>query len=329
MNARPDRRTALASITLSLGLSLVVLPTLAAAGGFDEPVLVLPETGLWADGFTDLAYGRGPGLAILWGLDSATVVRPPGAPEFDWSKVPYQTIVQVFAPDGKRIMDEQKVVDPPHREDGMVVGGFPLIVRSVIRTEGVYRVRLEAYPLMDPAVVGLDSVPRHTVETSATVARVRPEQTEWEISDILILRDMQPWRAGVSPHRTWYDWSFDPSPSRVVEVDSSGAFLAFELQRAREVVPRCQLTNCRVAITVYDDEGGLALQTLRPVPDPDEVSAYVVPIETMALAPGEYQASVDVYEAGEVLTSERRRFRVRESRAANATPTASEPKNSP
>ena len=221
--------------------------------------------------------------------------------------------MRVYDPKGKKIIDEEKVVDPPRRVGEVLEGGFPLIVRNVIRAEGEYRVRLEAYPLMDPSVAGLDTVPRHVVETTAQVTRVTPEQTDWEISDILVLQDIRPWRPGVSKHRTWYEWDFDPTASRIVEVDSSGAFLAFELQRAQEVVPRCQATHCRVAVTIYDDEDGLMLQTLRPVPGPAAVSAYVVPIETMALQPGEYRATVEVYEGGQLLSESHRQFRVRGS----------------
>ena len=272
---------------------------------------MLPETGLWADGFTELGYGRDPGLVIFWGLDPQTVARTGNREPFDWSLVSYRTRVEVFNSKGKSVSSEERIVDPPKIEDGLLTGGFPAAVHVLLRKAGDYRVRLEAYPLIEPSAAGLDTLPHRTVEATAHLTHVAPEQSSWQISDLFVVHDMSAWTPGTPRDRTWYEWSLDPAVSRAVTADSNGSYLAFEVQRGRELVPQCQATNCRVVVSVTDEAGGLALQTLRPVPAAFSVSAYVVPIETVALGPGDYVASVEVFEGGESRARERRAFRVR------------------
>lgn len=298
----------------------------AAAGGFAEPIAVLPEVGLYADGFTELGYGRAPGLVILWGIDSLAATGSGAARNFDWTKVPYRVRVELFNAKGKRVEKEELIVDPPRLEDGIARGGFPTTVRMLLRKGGVYRARLEAYPLIDPAAAGLDSVPRRVVEVEAELDIYEPTGGgEWRASDLLIVRQLLPWRPGSAPERTWNEWVLNPAVSRRVETDSAGCYLAFEVQRDRVTVPQCQRTNCRVAITVYSADGGVALQVVRPVPDPFSVSAYIVPLQTASLDEGEYEARVEVFEADKTLAAQARRFWVRRAPAVSPPPGTTSP----
>jgi hypothetical protein len=222
---------------------------------------------------------------------------------------------ELFNAEGRRVKSEERIVDPPHLEDGLPRGGFPITLRLLLRESGTYRARLEAYPLVAAEEAGLDSVPRRVIEAEAVLEKHAPTGADWQVSDLLLLRGFQPWRAGSAPERTWHEWVLDPAVSRRISPDSAGSYLAFEVQRGEEPVPHCLRTNCRVTITIYDAAGGLSLQTLRPVPKPFSVSAYLVPIETMALPPGEYEARVEVFEANEKLAAQARRFLVREPEA--------------
>ncbi len=292
----------------------LLLPTLsspAAAGGFLEPVAVLPEVGLWADAFTELGYGRDPGIVVVWGLDPRTATGSGRISEIAWSDIAFRIRVELFHADGRRVTAEDRIVDRPHMVDGVLQGGFPATLHHTLREPGAYRARLEAYALMDASAAGLDSVPRRAVEVETVLEGESPTGDDWRVSDLLLLRDLQTWRPGASRDRSWYEWLLDPAVSRQVDADSAGAFLAFEIQRGQELVPRCRRTNCRVAVTIYDGEGGLMEQTLRAVPQPFSVSAYVVPIQTASLEPGEYEARVEVYEANQLLAWQARRFRVR------------------
>lgn len=282
-------------------------------GGFVEPVAVIAEIGLWADAMSELGYGARPGLLVWWGLEPETVAAGSPLGGVDWRKYTFRIRVEVFSQDGRRVAKAEELIDPLEKTDIAPRGGFPTAEHLVIDTPGKYRARLEAYPLMEAAEAGLDSVPRGVVETDVIVAeRALGNSADWLISDLLFLDSIEDWVPGSHSERTWYEWVIYPNVARVFSPDSSGALVAFEIERGDEIVPRCVRSHCRVVITVIDDNGGIVEQAMRQVPEATSVSAYVVPIRTVGLEPGRYHTRVEIFEAGDRIFSVSRPFEIRE-----------------
>ena len=280
-------------------------------GGFREPVRVIPEIGLWADGLTELGYAERPGLLLWWGLEEPAEGAASRLSEIDWSRIAFRVRIEIFNENGSVVAREQKIIEPFRDDEFRASGGFPYPMHILMAQPGTYRTTLEAYPLIDAESAGLDSVPRGFVELEAIVAERLDTSPEWQVSDLLFLDSHDKWTAGGSAERTWYEWFILPNVARSFAPDSLGAFVAFEIQRGEELVPRCRQNNCRVLISVYDGDGGLHLQTLRSVPDPNKVSAYVVPIETIDLESGPYRAEVHIFEGSERILGVSRGFEIR------------------
>ncbi len=60
----------------------------------------------------------------------------------------------------------------------------------------------------------------------------------------------------------------------------------------------------------FDEEGGIVDQTLRAVPEAEEVNAYVIPLDIGAWPPGIYRAEVVVLEGADRITSTSRSFEI-------------------
>jgi hypothetical protein len=281
-------------------------------GGFDEAVPVISEIGLWADALTELGYGERAGLLVWWGLDTATATAGSAAAGVDWSKVTFRVRMELLDQEGERVAASQLLVDPLGDDEGLARGGFPVATHLFVKYPGRYLARLEAYPLISPAEAGLDSVPRGLVEVEALVAAGSATGAEWQISDLLFVSSLEDWVTGSPADRTWYEWVLYPNVPRNFAPDSSGAFLAFEIERGEELVPSCSRRHCRVVISILDDGGGIVQQALREVPEPASVTAYVVPFETIGVEAGRYHAQVEVFEGGTRLLSVSRSFAMRQ-----------------
>jgi hypothetical protein len=287
-------------------------------GGFGQPVSVIPEIGLWADALSELGYGARPGLLVWWGFGPVSGDSEAAGAALDWSKYTFRIRVEILDAIGKRVAKAEELIDPLERVDLTARGGFPTADHLVIDKPGEYRARLEAYPLIDAEEAGLDSVPRGIAEVDVRIARrSRTDGDDWLISDLLFLDAIENWLPGSHSERTWYEWVVYPNVPRSFLPDSSGAMVAFEIERGDELVPRCVLRSCRVVISVLDAEGGIVQQAMRQVPDEGSVSAYVVPFQTIDLEPGSYDAQVEVYEAGNRILTVSRSFGVREGATAS------------
>lgn len=281
-------------------------------GGFAQPVPVIPEIGLWADAMSELGYGARPGLLLWWGLEPGN--GDVGADAVDWAKYTFRVRVEILDEDGDRVAKGEELIDPLHKDDLAARGGFPTSEHLVIDRPGKYRARLEAYPLMTAEEAGLDSVPRGMVEVDVVVAeRSLSNDARWLISDLLFLDTLENWLPGSHSERTWYEWVIYPNVPRSYAADSSGALVAFEIERGEELVDRCNRRNCRVVISVLDGSGGIIEHVMRQVPKEGSVSAYVVPIQTVGLEPGNYLAQVEVFEGGDKIVSVSRPFGIRKS----------------
>jgi hypothetical protein len=293
-------------------------------GGFAEPVAVIPEIGLWADAMSELGYGARPGLLVWWGLEPGTAVSAAGG--VDWSKYTFRVRVEILDEDGDRVAKSEELIDPLEKNDVAASGGFPTAEHLVIDRPGKYRARLEAYPLMAAEDAGLDSVPRGVVEIDVLVAdRSRANGADWLMSDLLFLDTLESWLPGSHSKRTWYEWVIYPNVPRSYAPDSSGALVAFEIDRGDELVARCTRRNCRVVISVLDEVGGIIEHVMRQVPKEESVGAYVVPIQTIDLEPGRYYAQVEVFEAGNRILGVSRQFEIRERELAAAEDKESTP----
>ena len=294
------------------------------ARGFEHPINIIPQIGLWVDGVVELGFTKKTGLILWWSLEKN---RAPGdssgaagaapdssrlgreASRIDWSRVTFRIRADVYNTKGKRVEREEALIDPlqvgPEGEDG----GFPAPLRVPLRA-GDYRVHLEAYPLISASAAGLDSVPRGTAESTAHVIEISHRVLGWNISDPLFLDSVRRWEPGSPDERTWYDWVVRPNPSRTLSAQSKTGQLAFEVVRSYETVPRCGANTCRVVVTVNDAQGGIVLQELRPVPEPATASAYLVPLDASGLAPGRYSVTIEVFEAMQRQASIRREFSI-------------------
>lgn len=292
-----------------------------AAGGFEHPILLIPEIGLWVDGVAELGFAKKTGLVIWWGLgrgaaqagqdtlggtgmESASMPTPG---RVDWQRVAFRIRAEVWNDKGKRVARKQDIVDPLQRDAYAEGGGFPAPLRMSLKS-GTYRVKLEAYPLISAAALGTERVPRGEAEAVAVVPQITYASKGWRLGDLLFLRSVRRWGPGAPPERTWYEWVVDPSAPRAFGSGSREGYVAFEVLRSEEPVPRCGGNSCRIVITITDTTGAVRQQDLRPVPTPASVSAYLVPIRPDELNAGVYHARVEVYDRGELQAAVSRQF---------------------
>ena len=275
--------------------------------GFEQPVAIIPEMGLWVDGIAELGYAKKTGLVLWWNLEKARATGKDT--RVDWSRVSFRIRAAVYDTTGKQIEKEERLVDPLETSLEGEHGGFPAPIRIPLKA-GTYRVRLEAYPLISASAAGLDSVPRGLAEATAVIPELSHRRVGWSIGDPLFLESARKWEPGSSDDRTWYEWIVHPNPSRTLSIHGKTGQLAFEVVRSFETVPRCGANTCRVVITVNDAQGGIVLQELRPVPEPATSSAYLVPLDTSGLTPGRYSVTIEIFEAKEREAAIRREFSI-------------------
>lgn len=275
--------------------------------GFEQPVALIPEIGLWADAIVELGGTKRAGLVVWWSLEKGRASAQDT--RIDWSRLTFRIRAQAFDSTGKQKDKDEKLVDPLQAGPEGESGGFPVPLRLQLKA-GTYRVHLEAYPLISAKDAGLDSVPRGVADVVAFVPELSHRRVGWSIGDPMFLESVKKWEPGFPDDRTWYDWIIRPNPSRTFSAHGKSSQLAFEVVRSYESVPRCGANTCRVVITVNDAQGGIVLQELRPVPDPATSSAYLVPLDTSGLAPGAYSVTIEVYEAKERQAAIRREFSI-------------------
>ncbi|HEV8480603.1 MAG TPA: hypothetical protein VGR66_07380 [Candidatus Eisenbacteria bacterium] len=275
--------------------------------GFEHPVAIIPEMGLWVDGIAELGYAKKTGLVLWWNLEKERVTAHNS--RVDWSRVSFRVRASVYDTTGKQVEKEERLVDPLQTGLEGEHGGFPAPIRIPLKA-GVYRVHLEAYPLISASAAGLDSVPRGVADATAIIPELSHRRVGWSIGDPLFLESAKKWEPGSSDDRTWYDWTVHPNPSRTLSTHGKTGQLAFEVVRSFESVPRCGANTCRVVITVNDAAGGIVLQELRPVPEPATSSAYLVPLDASGLTPGRYSVTIEIFEAKEREAAIRREFSI-------------------
>lgn len=299
------------TLALAAASGLPAVPRPAAEelerSGFDRAVELIPQVGLWADGSVEIGFAKKSGLVVWWGLTPPPPA--PGKPAVDWQRVTFRIRAEAYEPSGKRVANEEALIEPLTSDGASTSGGFPTPLHLVL-SAGEYRIHLEAYPLISAEAAGFDSALRGTADVQVSVPEMTVGSRGWRLSDILFLDSVRPWEAGSSPDRAWYDWVIRPNVARAFGVDTTTAYAAFELLRSAEVVPQCGPGMCRVVITVSDAGGGIVAQDLRAVPDAGVLQAYVVPFPTDSLAPGGYDAEIEVYDGPELRVSTRRGFRV-------------------
>ena len=281
--------------------------SLTETRGFEAPVALIPEVGLWVDGTAELGFAKKTGLVLWWNMEKAA--SAPQASRVDWSRVTFRIRAEAWDARGRRVDREEKLVGPLRLELQAEKDGFPMPLRLALKP-GKYRIRLEAYPLISAQAAGLDSVPHGRAEAIANVPDLSHRSRGWSIGDPLFLDSIRRWEPGAPDERTWYEWVVRPNPSRTLSGHGTSGQLAFEVVRSDEPVPRCGSNTCRVVITVRDSAQGIVLQELRPVPAPATVSAYLVPIDASALSPGHYSVTIEVFEASEREAAIRREFSV-------------------
>jgi hypothetical protein len=277
------------------------------AQGFEQPVNIIPELGMWVDAIDELGGTKKSGLIVWWNLEKPRAGSKDA--KVDWSRVTFRIRAEAFDSTGKKKDEDEKLVDPLHSGPEGEGGGFPAKLALQLKA-GTYRVHLEAYPLISASAAGLDSVPRGMADAKAYVPELSHRRSGWSIGDPLFLESSKKWEPGSSDDRTWYEWIIRPNPSRTFSTQGKTNQLAFEVVRSFEPVPRCGANTCRVVITVNDAQGGIVLQELRPVPDPATSSAYLVPIDASGLAPGSYSVTIEIFEANEREAAIRREFSI-------------------
>jgi hypothetical protein len=277
------------------------------AQGFEQPVDLIPEMGLWVDAIAELGGTKKAGLVVWWSLEKDRATGHDA--RVDWAHVTFRIRAEAYNAAGKQIDKEEKLVDPLESGPEGESGGFPARLRIALKG-GTYRVHLEAYPLISASAAGIDSVPRGSADVQAIVPELSHRRTGWSIGDPLFLESIKKWEPGSEDDRVWYDWIIRPNPSRTLSAHGKTNQLAFEVVRSFEAVPRCGANTCRVAITVNDAQGGIVLQELRPVPDPATSSAYIVPLDASGLAPGRYSVTIEIFEAKERQAAIRRDFAI-------------------
>ena len=275
--------------------------------GFEHPVAIIPEMGLWVDGIAELGYAKKTGLVLWWNLEKERATGHD--PRVDWSRVSFRIRAAVYDTTGKQIEKEEKIVDPLQTGLEGERGGFPAPIRIPLKA-GNYRVHLEAYPLISASAAALDSVPHGSADATAIIPELSHRHLGWSIGDPLFLESAKKWEPGSEDDRAWYDWIVHPNPSRTLSTRGKTGQLAFEVVRSFETVPRCGANTCRVVITVNDASGGIVLQELRPVPEPATSSAYLVPLDASGLAPGRYSVTIEIFEAREREAAIRREFSI-------------------
>lgn len=282
-----------------------------APTGFVDPVPLIPEIGLWVDGSARIGFAKKSGLMLWWDLEAPAIGSGTagGAPRFDWRRVTFRIRAEAFRDDGKRMADDEALVEPQHSDGASERGGFPTPLDLVL-APGEYRIHLEGYPLIAARSAGLDSVPRGVADVEVTVPEMNVGSHGWRLSDVLFLDALRKWEPGAAPERTWSDRVIHPSASRVFAADTLTAYLAFEVLRSAEAVPRCGPGRCRVLITMRDAQDGVVQQEVRPVPEAGSVQPYVIAFRPVDLTPGSYTVEVEVFEAAELQVSVRRRFRI-------------------
>jgi hypothetical protein len=231
-----------------------------------------------------------------------------GTRDIDWRRVSFRVRADIGTRDGRSVAQREALVEPL-RPEALESGGFPMAMHVPL-APGEYRIRLEAYPLISARDAGLDSLPRGIALVDARVPQAAAGEEGWRLGDVHVFRGVRRWEPGAPPERTWYEWIVAPSVSRTVAADTARAYLAFELSRDVDVVPRCGNNSCRIVVTVRDLEGAVRLQDLRPVPASGAVSAYLIPIEPGQLAPGDYEVLVEIFDGREAQTALSRTFRV-------------------
>jgi len=277
------------------------------AQGFEKPVPLIPEMGLWADAIAELGGTKKAGIVVWFNLEKARATAHES--RIDWSRVTFRIRAVAYDSTGKQRDKDEKLVDPLETGPEGESGGFPARLRLQLKA-GTYRVHLEAYPLISAKDAGLDSVPRGSADAKAFVPELSHRRMGWSIGDPLFLESSKKWEPGSSDDRAWYDWTIRPNPSRTLSTRGKTSQLAFEVVRSFETVPRCGANTCRVVITVNDAQGGIVLQELRPVPDPATSSAYLVPLDASGLAPGQYSVTIEIFEAKERQAAIRREFSI-------------------
>jgi len=275
--------------------------------GFEQPVNLIPQLGLWVDAIAELGFAKKTGLVLWWNLEKERAAGPTAS--VDWSRVTFRIRAQVYDTTGKQVAKEEKLVDPLQSGLEGESGGFPAPLHIPLKV-GTYRVHLEAYPLISASAAGLDSVPRGEANAIAVVPEISHRHFGWSIGDPLFLESVKKWEPGSSDDRTWYEWVVRPNPSRTLSTRGKSGQLAFEVVRSYEAVPRCQGNTCRVVITVNDAQGGIVLQELRPVPDPATSSAYLVPLDASGLTPGRYSVTIEIFDAKDREAAIRREFSI-------------------
>jgi hypothetical protein len=281
----------------------------SSAQGFEQPVDLIPQLGMWVDAIAELGGTKKAGLVVWWNLDKARAAGDSSAARIDWSRVTFRIRAVAYDSTGKKRDEDEKLVDPLQSGPEGERGGFPARLQLQLKG-GIYRVHLEAYPLISAKDAGLDSVPHGTADAMANVPELSHRRMGWSIGDPLFLESSKKWEPGSSDDRTWYDWIIHPNPSRTFSTQGKTNQLAFEVVRSFEPVPRCGANTCRVVITVNDAQGGIVLQELRPVPDPATSSAYLVPIDASGLTPGRYSVTIEIFEANERQAAIRREFSI-------------------
>ena len=260
------------------------------------------------DGTAELGFAKKAGLVLWWNLEKLPAAGSKPS-RVDWSRVTFRIRAEAVDASGKQADREERLIGPLRLEPQAESGGFPTSLRLSLKP-GMYRIRVEAYPLISAKAAGLDSVPHGKAEAMARVPDLSHGSRGWNIGDPLFLDSIRRWETGAPDERIWYEWVVRPNPSRTLTARGTSGQLAFEVVRSDEPIPRCGPNTCRVVITVRDSVQGILLQEIRPVPAPGTVSAYLVPIDASALAPGRYTVTIEVFEAAERQAAIRREFSV-------------------
>jgi len=306
-DARADSEHSDSDGVISIAVAGTYPDSLTETRGFDAPVEILPEIGLWVDGTAELGFAKKTGLVLWWNMEKPASAATPA--RVDWSRVTFRIRAEAWDARGKRVDREERLVGPLRMDLQSESGGFPMPLRLQLKP-GQYRIRLEAYPLISASAAGLDSVPHGRAEAIARVPDLSHQSRGWSIGDPLFLDAIRHWEPGAPNERTWYEWIVRPNPSRTLSSRGTSGQLAFEVVRSEEPIPRCGTNTCRVVITVRDSVQGIVLQELRPVPAPATVSAYLVPLDASGLSPGRYSVTIEVFEASVREAAIRRDFSV-------------------
>src|SRR5262249_22981795 len=163
------------------------------AQGFEEPVSLIPEIGLYADAIAELGGTKKAGLVVWWNLEKSRATGHDA--RIDWSRVTFRIRAEAYDSTGKLRDKDEKLIDPLQSGPEGESGGFPARLRLQLKG-GNYRIHLEAYPLISAKVAGLDSIPRGSADAKAIVPELSHRRTGWSIGGPLFLEASKKWEAG-------------------------------------------------------------------------------------------------------------------------------------